>query len=197
MTPPADTPAPAPPDPSALRLRLYPEPVLLEKARPVEVPPRSWDEVARIAARMIEVMRSAEGIGLAAPQVGLSWRMFVCHVPPEEERSDTTDPPTACAAPQVFVNPEILRYELPPELGEEGCLSLPGIRGDVLRPPIVTVRAQDETGTWHERRAGGLLARCWQHEIDHLDGVLILNRMTQMSRLRARTAVRRMQRVGR
>lgn len=173
-------------DPAQLRLQIYPADVLRRKADPVDVTP----ETRAVAERMVEVMRDAEGIGLAGPQVGLSWRLFVCHVPPDGERSPDADPPTACAEPRAFINPEILKYEGPPEPYEEGCLSLPGILGDVLRPPIVTVRAFGLDGKPFEARAAGLLARCWQHEIDHLDGVLIIDKFTQVSRLKNRSAVK-------
>jgi peptide deformylase len=85
----------------------------------------------------------------------------------------------------------------PPEPYEEGCLSLPDIRGDVLRPPTVTITAYDLQGRQFTTQATGLLARCWQHEVDHLDGVLILDRMTQMSRLRNRSAIRDLERSER
>ncbi|MEQ8770515.1 MAG: peptide deformylase [Phycisphaerales bacterium] len=183
-----------PVDPASLKLQIHPAACLREKATPVETVD---DEVRAVAERMIEVMRSAEGIGLAAPQVGLGWRMFVCHVPPPEEDVPADDPATACADAEVFINPEILKYEGPPEGYEEGCLSLPGILGEVRRPPIVTVRAMDQHGNAFERRAGGLLGRCWQHEIDHLDGVMIIDKMTQMSRLKNRTALKQMERRGR
>jgi len=175
-----------PVDPPKLRLQIYPTEVLRRKAEPIDVTP----ETIAVAERMVEIMRSAEGIGLAGPQVDLSWRLFVCHVPPDDERSPDTDPPTACAQPQVFINPEIIRYDGPPEPYEEGCLSLPGILGEVLRPPVVTVRALGLDGKPFEARAAGLLARCWQHENDHLDGVLIIDKFTQVSRLKNRTAVR-------
>ncbi len=183
-----------PVDPASLKLQIHPAACLREKAAVVE---SVDDEVRAVAARMIEVMNSADGIGLAAPQVGLGWRMFVCHVPPPDDAAGPEDPPTACAGPEVFINPEILKYEGPPEPYEEGCLSLPGILGEVRRPPIVTVRAIDGQGNTFERRAGGLLGRCWQHEIDHLDGVMIIDKMSQISRLKNRSALRQMERRGR
>ncbi|MEZ6317679.1 MAG: peptide deformylase [Phycisphaerales bacterium] len=176
-------------DPAQLRLQIYPADVLRRKADPVDVTP----ETRAVAERMVEVMRESEGIGLAGPQIGLSWRLFVCHVPPDDERSPDADPPTACTEPRAFINPEILKYDGPPEPYEEGCLSLPGILGEVLRPPIVTVRALGLDGKPFEARAAGLLARCWQHEIDHLDGVLIIDKFTQVSRLKNRSAVRNLE----
>ncbi len=152
------------------------------------------DETRQIAERMIELMYEAEGIGLAAPQVGLALRMFVLDVPAGDKNSPETDPPSATAGPRVIINPKILSFEGPSEPYEEGCLSLPDIRGDVLRPPIVTMEATDEHGKQFTMRAGGLLARCLQHEFDHLDGVLILDKMTQLSRMKNRSAVRDLER---
>ncbi len=174
-----------------LEVVTYPAPVLRAKAKPVEI---VTDEVRRVAKRMIELMRGAEGIGLAAPQVGLSWRLFVVDIPPGEERSTEADPPTATHGPQFYINPKLSKPEGPPVPWEEGCLSLPDIRGDVLRPPVITISALDLHGKPFTQTAAGLLARCWQHELDHLDGVLILDRMTQMSRLKNRAAIKDLER---
>lgn len=181
-------------DPSTLTIQIYPAAVLRTRAREV---PEVTEEVRAVAKRMIELMFSADGIGLAAPQVGLSWRMFVAHVPPNEERSPESDPPTATASPQVYINPVISDPRGSPEPYDEGCLSLPDITGQVFRPPTVTITAMDLEGRRFTRTATGLLARCWQHELDHLDGVLILDRMTQLSRLKNRSVVRRMERDSR
>ncbi|MBM4108775.1 MAG: peptide deformylase [Phycisphaerae bacterium] len=172
---------------ATLRLVLYPAPALRLRASAVE---KITDEVRAVAARMLEVMREHEGIGMAAPQVGLPWRLFVADVPEDKERSASGEVPTATRGPVVYVNPVLSAFAGAPEPYEEGCLSLPEIRGDVLRPPIVTLKATDLHGREFTASAGGLLARCWQHEVDHLDGVLIIDRMTQMSRLRNRAKVR-------
>lgn len=171
----------------------YPAAVLRKKTAPIGA---VTDEVRRVADRMIALMRQAEGIGLAAPQVGLSWRMFVAHVPPDEERSPETDPPSANVQPAVYINPVISHPEGAPVGYSEGCLSLPEVRGEVLRPPVVTITAMDLEGRTFTQRASGLLARCWQHEFDHLEGVLIIDRMTQISRLKNRSAVRDLERSG-
>ncbi len=178
-------------DAPSLHIVLYPAAVLRAKAKTVE---KVTDEVRKVARRMVELMRQAEGIGLAAPQVGLSWRMFVAHVPPGDGRSHTDDPPTATDGPQFYINPKLLVPVGAPVPYEEGCLSLPDIRGDVLRPPAITISALDLQGKPFTQTASGLLARCWQHEMDHLDGVLILDRMTQMSRLKNRAAIKDMER---
>ncbi|MEX2219240.1 MAG: peptide deformylase [Phycisphaerales bacterium] len=173
--------------PSTLRIVHYPDPVLRRRARPVTEPA---PEVRAVALRMLELMKEAEGIGLAAPQVGVPWRLFVAHVPPGENRSLESTPPTAMASPVVFINPVLSEPGGLIEAYEEGCLSLPEITGDVMRPMEITVSATDLEGRAFSMRGAGLLARCWQHEVDHLDGVLIIDRMTQLSRLRARAAVR-------
>jgi peptide deformylase len=177
-------------DVGALRIVEYPAPVLRAKAKPVE---KVTEEVREVALRMVELMREAEGIGLAAPQVGLSWRMFVCDVPATEDRSPEHDPPDATAGAQFYINPRLSNPVGALVRMEEGCLSLPDIRGDVLRPPTITITALDLNGKAFTRTATGLLARCWQHEVDHLDGVLIINRMTQMSRLKNRAAIRELE----
>ncbi|MBX3389716.1 MAG: peptide deformylase [Phycisphaeraceae bacterium] len=169
----------------------YPEPALRTPAKAIK---EINDETRRIAERMIELMDEAEGIGLAAPQVGLSISLFVVDVPTGEKNSPDTDPPSATSDVMVFVNPKILSFEGAPEPYEEGCLSLPEIRGDVLRPPVVVMQATDLENNTFTIRAGGLLARCLQHEFDHLQGVLILDKMTQMSRMKNRSAVRDLER---
>ncbi len=182
-------------DPANLRVINYPDPALRTKARPIEA---VTDEVRGVARRMIDLMREHDGIGLAAPQVGLSWRLFVIDVPRgapgDEPQSPDTDPMTATHGPTVYINPVITDPVGAVELFEEGCLSLPDIRGDVIRPPAVTVTATDLDGRKFSQRTCGLLARCVQHEFDHLDGVLILDRMTQMSRMKIRSALKDLER---
>ncbi len=172
----------------------YPSEVLLREAEPIE---EVGDEVRAVAARMIELMREADGIGLAAPQVGLSWRMFVADVPPSEERSVTDEPPTAMDGPRVYINPELHAYSRDLVAYDEGCLSLPGIVGEVRRPSEVTITATGLDGARFSERGGDLLARCWQHECDHLDGVLILSRMTKRSRMKNRAAIRELEQGAR
>ncbi len=146
---------------------------------------------------MIELMHDAEGIGLAANQVGLEWRLFVADVPhsddPQDGRSLDSDPASATRGPVVYINPVLSEPERDLVSYEEGCLSLPEIRGDVRRASAITISALTEHGEPFSARAGGMLARCWQHEVDHLDGVLILDRMTQISRMKTRAAVKRLE----
>lgn len=175
-----------------MQLRLHPDPALRVRATPVE----AVDERVRAAAeRMIEIMRESDGIGLAAQQVGLGIRLFVCDVPAHPGEPEIDGVALGTAGPIVCINPEIVDPSDERSPFEEGCLSLPGLRGDVIRPEVVTLRALDADGKPFEIRGGGLLARCWQHEADHLDGVLIIDRMTQMSRLRVRRKLRELERA--
>lgn len=183
-----------PVDPSTLHLRTYPDPVLRKKARPIA---KVDEEVRAVAKAMLRIMVEEEGIGLAAPQVGLDWRLFVVDIPEGEGRSATGDaanPPTATKGPQVYINPVLSKPTGGVEPYEEGCLSLPDIRGDVLRPPVVTITALDIEGNEFTQVGAGLLARCWQHEFDHLDGVLIIDKMTAPYRLKNRAAIKDLER---
>jgi peptide deformylase len=182
-------------DPATLRIVHYPAPVLLKKAKPV---PEINEEVAEVAERMLELMRDAEGIGLAAPQVGLPWRMFVVDIPESDERSaeasEQSPYPTATDGPEVYINPVFSNAQGAIVAMEEGCLSLPEIRGEVMRQPVITITAQDLSGKTFTQTGSGLLARCWQHEMDHLDGILIISRMSQMSRIKNKQAIRELER---
>ena len=155
-------------DPQTLSLVLYPEAVLKETAKTVD--PRD-ENVHAVAKAMIQIMRDHRGVGLAAPQVGLSWRLFVTH--------DPDDPENAIA----WINPilEVLGDEVAIE--EEGCLSIPDIRGMVPRRDEIRVRSLDRDGREHTMTASGFPARVIQHETDHLDGVLFLDRMTSLETL--------------
>ena len=170
-----------------LAIVTYPADVLLRKAQPVA---EINDEVRAVASRMIDLMREAEGIGLAAPQVGLPWRMFVADVPPSDDRSPDDDPPTASDAPRVYLNPTLSDYSRDLVAYDEGCLSLPNIVGEVRRPTEATISATDLDGNPFTERGAGLLARCWQHEHDHLNGVLIISRMTKRARMKNKSAIR-------
>jgi peptide deformylase len=121
---------------------------------------------------MFETMYAAEGIGLAAPQVGRTERLAVVDV---EGKKFT------------LINPEIVGKQGAAEKAEEGCLSIPDIYGDVERPAEVTIRALDENGKEYEESAGELLGRCFQHEIDHLDGRLFIDYLSPLKRKAALT----------
>lgn len=178
-------------DPAALEIVIYPAEVLRKKAKPLDMADPEVRKNARaVADRMVDLMRDAEGIGLAAPQVGLPWRMFVVDIRPDDPE-DLDESPAVCTnGPVVYINPVLSspRGELEPY--EEGCLSLPKIRGDVIRPTDINITALDVDGKSFTQEGTDLLARCWQHEYDHIDGVLILDRLTQSARLKTRAAVR-------
>lgn len=167
-----------PVNPAQLRIVRYPDPVLKRKTAPVE---RIDDEVRAVAARMIELMHEVNGLGLAAPQVGLSWRMFVV----AGAAWDQPDAPD-----QTFINPAIRFTDRSMEQHEEGCLSLPGIHVDVRRPVGVELRATTLDGDEVVMQSSDFIARVWQHEFDHLDGVLIIDRATPMARLATRRALK-------
>ncbi len=140
----------------------------------------------QLAADMFETMHAANGVGLAAPQVGITQRIAVVWIPPEiEERPDGTKVEVAPEESHVLINPQIVKASANEDLGQEGCLSLPGWYGDVPRPSWVTVEYQDLDGKHRRiRKVGGLLGRVLQHEIDHLDGVLFTERIRDLSTLK-------------
>ncbi len=142
------------------------------------------DELKELAADMVETMHDAEGIGLAAQQIGKAIRLCVIDIP---ERADKDDEGVSLhpdvTMPLVLVNPEVMAHSEEREPYEEGCLSFPEITGNVVRPVEVTVRFQDVSGAEQEVGARGMLARCMQHEIDHLNGVLYIDRMSNVKRV--------------
>ncbi len=151
---------------SSLNIVLYPDDPLTRRADPVPET-RFGLRLQMFARRMLETMEHMEGVGLAAPQIGRAWRMFVMREPDGE--------------PLVFVNPEILAMD-GEQTGDEGCLSLPGLFGPVTRAQRVHVRALDPKGRPFELEAEGFAARIIQHEYDHLDGIVFLDRMDVFSR---------------
>jgi peptide deformylase len=153
----------------ALReVRKYPDPVLLKKAEPVE---ELDDDFRRLVNDMVETMYAATGVGLSAPQIGVSKRLIIVDVGAVEGESRLF----------VLVNPEVLESE-GSESAEEGCLSLPGFTTDIKRAAKVIVKCRDMDGNEETIPAEGMLARALQHEIDHLDGILILDRASFLSR---------------
>ena len=160
----------------------YPEPVLEKPGEPVT---EFNDELAQLVEDMFESMYAAKGIGLAAPQIGLSKRLTVIDVSFQERSEDRI----------VLVNPEIIHRE-GKQYEEEGCLSLPEIREKVSRAAKVRVKAQDLKGKWFEIEGEELLARAFQHEIDHLDGILFFRRVSALKRDLILRKIRKMQRAG-
>ncbi|HYC73014.1 MAG TPA: peptide deformylase [Opitutaceae bacterium] len=154
------------------------DPVLRKKGAKVTV----FDAaLRRLAEDMVETMHAAEGIGLAAQQIGRAIQLCVVDLRPADSEFDWefdgAHPPLELFMPLTLVNPEIAPVPDPETVYEEGCLSFPGIRGDVTRPDEITVKFQDAAGVPHALRCNGLLARCIQHEADHLNGVLFIDRM--------------------
>lgn len=151
----------------------HPDPVLRRKARKVtEFTP----ELQALIDDMVETMRVAPGVGLAAPQVDVSLRVIVVEYGDEED-------PEAPARLYVVVNPEITRLSPDKEAGAEGCLSIPGFAGNVERPLEAVVKGLNRHGKPQRIKASGWLARIFQHEIDHLDGVLFIDRADKVWRL--------------
>jgi peptide deformylase len=160
-------------------IRRLGDPVLKSRATPID---RFDDSLRRQVARMAGLMSDALGVGLAAPQLGLSQRLLVYRV--------GTDAPAIALA-----NPELEWQSEDREVLEEGCLSLPGIQVDVERPLHVRVKGRDEEGDRRMIEASGLEARVIQHEIDHLDGILILDRTTREQRREAMRELREAERA--
>jgi peptide deformylase len=162
-----------------LRITQYGVSVLDQKGKTVQ----TFDhELTQLSKDMLEAMHQVQGIGLAAQQVGKAIRFCVVDVP------DHPDYPMACILdgkplspsllmPMALANPEVTTLPSDEYYYEEGCLSFPEIRGDVARPERILVRYQDLDGAQHELECDGLLARCIQHEADHLDGILFTERM--------------------
>src|SRR5580692_3481159 len=160
----------------------YPEPVLSQPGEPVT---EFNAELRKLVADMFETTYASQGIGLAAPQVGIGKRVTVIDLSMGKDPKDKL----------VLINPEVISsegrlYE------EEGCLSFPDIREKVVRAAKVRIRAQDLDGKWFEMDGEELLARCFQHEIDHLAGVLFLSRMSALKRDLNLRKIRKMQREG-
>jgi peptide deformylase len=160
----------------------YGDAVLEKTTEPVE---KFDEELAKLCEDMFESMYAANGVGLAAPQIGLGRRLAVIDVTVGKNPE----------AKVVLANPEIIHAE-GEQREEEGCLSVPGFRGNVARPQYVTVRAQDVTGKPFEMNGEGLLARAFCHELDHLDGVLFLKHLGLVKRDLIRRRIRKLKKAG-
>jgi len=160
----------------------YPDPILERKTEPVT---EFSDELRKFVDDMFESMYAAKGIGLAAPQVGVSKRLTVIDLSFKERPEDRI----------ILINPEIILKE-GKQYEEEGCLSLPEIREKVSRAAKVQVRAQGLDGNWFEMEGTELLARAFQHEIDHLDGILFIRRVSALKRDLILRRIRKMQKTG-
>jgi len=179
---------------ATLPIRRYGDPVLRTKGEAV----REFGPALRaLGEEMLAAMRAAKGIGLAAPQVGLALQLFVADVKDEEFRPvlDGRAVDAAAIMPLLFANATV---SVPAGAGEtytEGCLSFPGITGDVERVEQAIVHFRDADGAPHTLECAGLLARCVQHEHDHCQGVLFIDRMTRAHQLLTAAKVKKLQRA--
>ncbi|WP_417688007.1 peptide deformylase [Roseibium sp.] len=148
---------------------IIPDPVLREVCKPIVTVDA---DIRALADDMLETMYAAPGIGLAASQIGVLQRMFVLDVAKEDAPKD----------PMVFINPEITWESEELSVYQEGCLSIPEYYEDVERPAMVRVKYQDIDGQQQEIEAGGLLATCIQHELDHLNGKLFIDYLSKLKR---------------
>jgi peptide deformylase len=171
----------------------YPEPVLRAKCRPIT---EVTEETRKLAADMLETMRAANGVGLAAPQVGVDQQLAVIDVSHNPQcisflRINGQPADMVQHMPVVFINPR-LELGKDRETDEEGCLSFPGLRGDIRRSAEMKVTfetLEGETVTWE---TDGLLARAFQHEIDHLNGILFIDRMSAAAKVSLKRKLKRL-----
>jgi peptide deformylase len=172
----------------------YGHPVLRKKGAKIE---KITPEVRKLISDMLETMRDAHGVGLAAQQIGHALQLTVIDVTPVADRPSTLERNGNPAEvnefmPLVLINPEIKPYgEM--TAGPEGCLSFPEIFSDISRPSDVEVRALNENGDPIEFRAGGLLSRAVQHEVDHLNGILFIDRMSRDAKDEVQTELLQLQ----
>jgi peptide deformylase len=160
----------------------YPDPVLAKRGEPVTV----FDaDLKKLVDEMFDSMYAAQGIGLAAPQIAISKRIAIVDISFQKKPEEKI----------VLINPEILD-RTGKQVEEEGCLSLPEIREKVSRAEWVKVKAQDVTGKWIEVEGEELLARALQHEIDHLDGILFIDRLSRLKRELVLRKIKKLQKNG-
>lgn len=160
----------------ALRIVHFNDPILRKKGAKVATFDRALQQ---LAADMVDTMHAAHGIGLAAQQIGQAIQLCVVDLRETESdfdwELDGARPPLELFMPMVIANPVLQAVPKPTFSYEEGCLSFPGINGEVVRPDEIEVKYQDEHGTPHTLRCNGLFARCIQHEADHLQGILFID----------------------
>lgn len=183
----------------SLQIVQYCDPILRRKGEKIAV----FDAALRqLSADMIATMHKASGIGLAAQQIGRAQQICVIDLRKAEVdftwELDGGKPPLDLFMPLTLVNPELSAVRGTDDyLYEEGCLSFPNIRGDVPRPDAITVKFKDEHGVPHVLRCDGLFARCIQHEADHLNGILFIDRMEKKVRAKIDPEVRALARTTR
>jgi len=157
-----------------------PAPVLRKKARKIT---DFGPELQTLIDDMLETMREAPGVGLAAPQVGIPLQLIVIEYSEKAEEPESDEPPKL----YTIVNPEIIRVSSEQELATEGCLSIPGFLGDVERPLAITLKGVNRRGKPVRIKADGWLARIFQHEVDHLNGVLFIDRAEKVWKVEEQT----------
>jgi peptide deformylase len=161
---------------SSLDIRIYGDRVLREKGADVT---EFGSELAPFLDQMVETMLVEGGVGLAAPQVGVSKRIAIVNPEPKDDETLIT-----------MINPRIIAVSSETASFEEGCLSVPDIRGNVIRPTSIEVEYHDAEGREHRVEIDGIVARIMQHEIDHLDGVLFIDRLSLATKALIRTKLR-------
>lgn len=172
---------------TALKVVKYGDPVLEQRAVPVADAEFGTPALKELVAQMFDTMYASKGVGLAAPQVGVSKRLAVIDV---ASADDPLKPERI-----VIINPEIVEQE-GSQTGEEGCLSIPGFREDVTRAEGIVVRAKNELGESIELRGTELLSRALQHEIDHLNGILFINRISPLKRDLIKRKIKKLAKAG-
>jgi peptide deformylase len=177
-----------------LEIKKYGDPVLRQKGAAIE---KITPEIKKLIADMFETMHERHGVGLAAQQIGRALQLTVIDVREVKDRPSTLelkDKPADVAGlmPLVLINPEI-KPSGEPAAGGEGCLSFPEIYADISRPEFVDVKALNEKGKPVEFRAGGLLSRAIQHEVDHLNGILFIDRMATAKKRELKTELDELQ----
>lgn len=176
-----------------LEITQYGDPVLRKKCQPVD---NVDDAITQLADDMIETMNDASGVGLAAPQIGKDIRMAVVDVSHDPEcisflKVNGEDAQMEDIMPLVFINPE-LELDGPRESSSEGCLSIHDIRANVRRPTIVKAKLPQLDGSVIELESDGLLARAIQHEVDHLNGILFVDRISPAAKVSIKRKLRRL-----
>lgn len=172
---------------AVLPIYVIPQPVLKKPADPVAA---VTPDIRTLVDDMVDTMYAARGIGLAAPQVGVSKRVIVMDVDQrradgsehDESEDDDDEAELIKGSVRVFINPEVVWSSAEENVYEEGCLSVPGQYAPVTRPENVRVKYMDMNGQTQEIEAGGLLATCLQHEIDHLNGILFIDHLSSLKR---------------